>query len=145
MSTEPGASTTRTSEVQTPRRIDEYLRDVLAKNGSDLHFVAGDPPRIRLYGELQPLREENLGQDQVREYLTEIMTRRALQRLEEMDGVDFAYTIPGYRAFASTCSGTSAVSARFSARFHPRRSRSSSSTCPSPCEASAGPTTASSW
>jgi twitching motility protein PilT len=99
VSTEPGASTTRTSEVQTPRRIDEYLRDVLAKNGSDLHFVAGDPPRIRLYGELQPLREENLGQDQVREYLTEIMTRRALQRLEEMDGVDFAYTIPGVSRF----------------------------------------------
>jgi twitching motility protein PilT len=99
VSTEPGVSTTRTSEVQTPRRIDEYLRDVLAKNGSDLHFVAGDPPRIRLYGELQSLREENLGQDQVRECLTEIMTRRALQRLEEMDGADFAYTIPGVSRF----------------------------------------------
>jgi twitching motility protein PilT len=99
VSTEPGVSPTRTSEVQTPRRIDEYLRDVLAKNGSDLHFVAGDPPRIRLYGELQSLREENLGQDQVRECLTEIMTRRALQRLEEMDGADFAYTIPGVSRF----------------------------------------------
>jgi twitching motility protein PilT len=99
VSTEPGASTTRTSEVQTPRRIDEYLREVLAKNGSDLHFVAGDPPRIRLYGELQSLREEALGQDQVRECLTEIMTRRALQRLEELDGADFAYTIPGVSRF----------------------------------------------
>jgi twitching motility protein PilT len=99
VSTEPGASTTRTSEVQTPRRIDEYLREVLAKNGSDLHFVAGDPPRIRLFGELQSLREEALGQDQVREYLTEIMTRRALQRLEELDGADFAYTIPGVSRF----------------------------------------------
>jgi len=99
VSTEPGASTTRTSEVQTPRRIDEYLREVLAKNGSDLHFVAGDPPRIRLYGELQSLRDEALGQDQVRECLTEIMTRRALQRLEELDGADFAYTIPGVSRF----------------------------------------------
>jgi twitching motility protein PilT len=99
VSTEPGDSITRTSEVQRPRRIDEFLRDVLAKNGSDLHFVAGDPPRIRLYGELQSLREENLGQDQVRECLAEIMTRRALQRLEEMDGVDFAYTIPGVSRF----------------------------------------------
>jgi Tfp pilus assembly pilus retraction ATPase PilT len=24
--------------------------------GSDLHFIAGDPPRIRRYGELSPLR-----------------------------------------------------------------------------------------
>jgi twitching motility protein PilT len=87
--------------VQPPpvRRIDEYLREVLERNGSDLHFVAGDPPRIRLYGELQALRDERLDQDKVRECLYEIMTRRALQRLEEKDGADFAYTIPGVSRF----------------------------------------------
>ena len=94
------AAGTGTAEVQqAPRRIDAFLRDVLARNGSDLHFVAGDPPRIRLFGELQPLREQPLGQDEVRELLTEIMTRRALQRLEEQDGADFAYTIPGVSRF----------------------------------------------
>ena len=36
--------------------IDAYLKDVLRRSGSDLHFIAGDPPRIRLYGDLQPLR-----------------------------------------------------------------------------------------
>jgi twitching motility protein PilT len=94
------AATTGTAEVQqAPRRIDAFLRDVLTRNGSDLHFVAGDPPRIRLFGELQSLRQEPLGQDEVREMLTEIMTRRALQRLEEQDGADFAYTIPGVSRF----------------------------------------------
>ena len=83
----------------TPRHIDEYLKDVLLKGGSDLHFVAGDPPRIRVYGELQTLRDQPLGQDQVREALTEIMSRQALTRLEEMDGADFAYTIPGVSRF----------------------------------------------
>ena len=82
-----------------PRRIDEFLTEVLAKGGSDLHFVAGDPPRIRLFGELQTLRDGALGQDEVREALTEIMTRRALARLEEKDGADFAYTIPGVSRF----------------------------------------------
>jgi twitching motility protein PilT len=94
------AAGTGTAEVQqAPRRIDAFLRDVLTRNGSDLHFVAGDPPRIRLFGELQPLREQPLAQDEVRELLTEIMTRRALQRLEEQDGADFAYTIPGVSRF----------------------------------------------
>jgi len=94
------AAATGTPEVQqAPRRIDAFLRDVLTRNGSDLHFVAGDPPRIRLFGELQSLREEPLGQDEVRAMLTEIMTRRALQRLEEQDGADFAYTIPGVSRF----------------------------------------------
>ena len=94
-----GASTTVAPEAQPARRIDEYLREVLARNGSDLHFVAGDPPRIRLFGELQSLREERLDQDKVRDFLYEIMTRRALQRLEEKDGADFAYMIPGVSRF----------------------------------------------
>jgi twitching motility protein PilT len=81
------------------RRIDAFLTDVLDKGGSDLHFVAGDPPRIRIYGELQALREEPLTQEFAREALTEIMTRQALARLEEKDGADFAYTIPGVSRF----------------------------------------------
>ena len=100
MSTE---STTQVAGAETvaqaPRRIDEYLREVLTRNGSDLHFVAGDPPRIRHYGELQTLREEKLGQDQVRTMLEEIMTRRTQHELKEKDGADFAYTIPGVSRF----------------------------------------------
>jgi twitching motility protein PilT len=84
---------------ESPRRIDQFLREVLEKKGSDLHFVAGDPPRIRLYGDLQPLRNEPLQQDFVRELLLEILTRAALQRLEEKDGADFAYMIPGVSRF----------------------------------------------
>jgi twitching motility protein PilT len=96
----PSTAATGSAEAQqVPRRIDAFLRDVLNRNGSDLHFVAGDPPRIRLFGELQSLRQEPLGQDETREMLTEIMTRRALQRLEEQDGADFAYTIPGVSRF----------------------------------------------
>jgi twitching motility protein PilT len=93
--TQPGAEQLQ----HAPRRIDEYLKDVLVKNGSDLHFVAGDPPRIRLYGDLQSLREDRLEQDQVREALEEVMPRRAAQRLEQHDGADFAYTIPGVSRF----------------------------------------------
>jgi twitching motility protein PilT len=91
-----------TSALEQPapaRRIDEFLRAVLERGGSDLHFVAGDPPRIRLYGELQSLREERLDQDFVRDLLYEIMTRRAMERLEELDGADFAYMIPGVSRF----------------------------------------------
>jgi twitching motility protein PilT len=85
--------------AHVPKRIDEYLREVLVKGGSDLHFVAGDPPRIRLNGELQTLRDQKLGQEQTRAILEEIMTRRASQQLEEKDGADFAYMIPGVSRF----------------------------------------------
>ena len=69
------------------------------KSGSDLHFIAGDPPRIRLYGDLQTLRESRSARSRCATALNEIMTRRALERLEEKDGADFAYTIPGVSRF----------------------------------------------
>jgi len=74
-------------------KIDEYLEEILKRDGSDLHFMAGDPPRIRQYGKLASLRTERLGADFVREALLEIMPRKALERFETRDGTDFAYTL----------------------------------------------------
>jgi twitching motility protein PilT len=99
VSTEGSQITAAETAPHPTRRVDEYLREVLAKGGSDLHFVAGDPPRIRVYGELQTLREDLLGQDLVRDALAEIMPRQATVRLEEKDGADFAYSIPGVSRF----------------------------------------------
>ena len=79
--------------------IDEYLKEVLEKKGSDLHFLAGDPPRIRLYGDLQPLRPERLEKDFVQQTLYEIMPKTAVKRFEEHDGADFAYNMGEYGRF----------------------------------------------
>jgi twitching motility protein PilT len=79
--------------------IDEYLNEVLTRRGSDLHFIAGDPARIRLHGDLQPLRPQALQVDFVKEALYEIMTRRAVERFESHDGADFAYTLEGKGRF----------------------------------------------
>jgi twitching motility protein PilT len=74
--------------------IDAFLLEVLEKRGSDLHFIAGDPPRIRLFGDLTALRPEKLTADFVKEALYEIMPKAALERFEAKDGADFAYMIP---------------------------------------------------
>jgi twitching motility protein PilT len=74
--------------------IDTFLLEVLEKRGSDLHFIAGDPPRIRQYGDLMSLRPEKLAQDFVKDALYEVMPKTALDRFEAKDGADFAYTIP---------------------------------------------------
>ncbi len=99
MSTEGSQIAAAEAVQHVPRRIDDFLREVLARGGSDLHFVAGDPPRVRVYGELQSLREEPLSQELVREALEEIMTRQAATRLHERDGADFAYMIPTVSRF----------------------------------------------
>jgi twitching motility protein PilT len=87
------------STLGGPKRIDEYLNEVLKKGGSDLHFIAGEPPRIRLFGELQPLRSEILEAPYVESVLREIMPRNATVRLEEKNGADFAHIIPGVSRF----------------------------------------------
>jgi twitching motility protein PilT len=93
------SSGTVTGSHLAPRRIDEFLKEVLSKSGSDLHFIAGDPPRVRLYGELHNLRPDVLTPAFVEEVLREIMPRAAVQRLEEKHGADFAYIIPGVSRF----------------------------------------------
>ena len=119
MATEPATSTGTLSEAapqHTPRRIDEYLREVLVKGGSDLHFVAGDPPRIRLHGELQSLREAKLRQgrrdgDAAGGHDPARAVRSSSRRTAPTSPTRF----PASRASASTCSATSAASAACSA------------------------------
>src|SRR6187402_667399 len=95
-----GASRTSSAPVPTgPRRIDEYLKEIITRSGSDLHFIAGDPPRIRQYGELHSLRPDPMTAQYVQEVLLEMMPRAAIQRLEEKHSADFAYIIPGISRF----------------------------------------------
>ena len=80
-------------------RIDEYLIEVLERRGSDLHFLAGDPARIRHYGDLVPLRQVPLAAEFVKEALYEIMPKKATERFEARDGADFAYGLEGRGRF----------------------------------------------
>jgi twitching motility protein PilT len=74
-------------------QIDQYLEQVVRQGGSDLHFIDGDPPRIRLHGDLQPLHREPLAAEFVSHCLHEIMPKKAVERFERKDGADFAYTL----------------------------------------------------
>jgi twitching motility protein PilT len=74
-------------------QIDSFLEEVLKRRGSDLHFIAGDPPRVRLHGELQALQKEPLDPEFAKATLYEIMPRKAVERFESKDGADFAYQL----------------------------------------------------
>jgi twitching motility protein PilT len=80
-------------------KIDQYLKDALVKSSSDLHFISGDPPRVRAHGSLSLLNNEVLAVDAVREALYEIMTGTTQRDFEKDDAVDFAYEIPGVSRF----------------------------------------------
>ncbi len=80
-------------------KIDQFLKDALAKNSSDLHFISGDPPRVRVHGSLTQLNDDVLTIDFVKEAVYEIMSGQLQRDFEKDDAVDFAYEIPDISRF----------------------------------------------
>ena len=80
-------------------KIDQFLKDALVKSSSDLHFISGDPPRVRIYGSLTTLSDEVLTIDFVKEAVYEIMNGQLQRDFEKDDAVDFAYEIPDVSRF----------------------------------------------
>ncbi|MDH5274945.1 MAG: type IV pilus twitching motility protein PilT [Gammaproteobacteria bacterium] len=79
--------------------MDEYLKQVVVRDGSDLHFIAGEPPRARIYGELQILAPETLAASRVEAALLEIMSPRSLEDFQRRDSTDFAYSLQDIARF----------------------------------------------
>jgi len=80
-------------------KIDQFLKDALAKNSSDLHFISGDPPRVRVHGSLATLNDEVLTTEFVKEAIYEIMDGQQQVDFEKHNTVDFAYEIPEISRF----------------------------------------------
>ena len=80
-------------------KIDQFLKDALAKSSSDLHFISGDPPRVRVHGSLSVLNDEVLTIDVVKDAVYEIMSGQQQRDFEKDDAVDFAYEIPDVSRF----------------------------------------------
>lgn len=79
--------------------IDSVLKDLIKKGGSDLHMMAGEPPRMRVYGTLEVIAEETIKNDELTMQLEEIMTAYGRKQFDLHDGVDFAYEIEDVSRF----------------------------------------------
>jgi twitching motility protein PilT len=80
-------------------QVDGFLRELIARGGSDLHLIGGDPPRLRINGELENLSDEALTSQTVNDLTAEILPNAARQTFEREDGADFAYAIPDLARF----------------------------------------------
>ncbi len=79
--------------------IDNYLKEALKKQASDLHLVSGDPVRARIHGDLQILMDETLTVEGVQEAIFEIMDGTTQRAFEKDEAADFAYEIEGVSRF----------------------------------------------
>jgi len=80
-------------------RVDAFLDLLVKQNGSDLHLVSGNHPRLRLFGEIHPVKYRELSEDETLNLIYEIMTPKQKAVFEEDFGLDFAYEIPSGHRF----------------------------------------------
>jgi twitching motility protein PilT len=79
--------------------IQDFLRSMHLRKGSDLHVVAGDPPRMRVNGELITLANQRLDAEELQSSLFAIMSQNSLEQFNRHDSADFAYYIPEVARF----------------------------------------------
>ena len=72
--------------------IDHFFHVLLAgRQARTLHLAQGQPPKIRRHGEILPIREEALTDEEMSFMLSEICSAARWQRFEETGDLDFAY------------------------------------------------------
>ncbi len=80
-------------------QIDQFLRALAEKGGSDLHLTTGSPPLMRLHGEMQAFPFRELAPKDMEKLVYEIMEEEWRMRFLETLDYDFAYEIEGVARF----------------------------------------------
>jgi twitching motility protein PilT len=79
--------------------IDKFFRALKDKGGSDLHLQAGQPPKFRIHGRLEPLNMPPLSNREATKILHEILNRKQRKKFGENLDLDFSYEIEGVARF----------------------------------------------
>ena len=78
---------------QKKRRIDPFFRTVSAVRGSDIHLKADAVPRVRVAGELRPLKTDPLSPADVEAMMEEMLNSEQLFEFKQHGTIDIAYAL----------------------------------------------------
>ncbi|MFA6012050.1 MAG: type IV pilus twitching motility protein PilT [Desulfobacteraceae bacterium] len=94
-------------------KIDAFFKLMHDQGASDLHLNAGQPPALRIDGQVERVKYKILDNNTLKGMLYEIAPENKIKHFEETGDVDFGYEIPGlarYRAnFFQQKNGVGAV------------------------------------
>jgi len=80
-------------------KIDAFFNLMLEQKASDVHLSTGNPPILRINGELQRVDYPPLENDSLKAMLYEIAPEYKIKTFEETGDVDFGYEIPQVSRF----------------------------------------------
>jgi len=79
-------------------QIDKYLQELIKRDGSDLHLIAGHKPTMRIYGDLVQMEDQPaLSGKEIEKMGFEVFSVNVKEKLPEEKNMDFAYEmkVPG--------------------------------------------------
>jgi twitching motility protein PilT len=79
--------------------IDKFFKALKEQGGSDLHLQAGQPPKFRVHGRLEPLNMPPLSNAEAGKLLDEILDEKKRRKFKENWDLDFSYEVPGVARF----------------------------------------------
>ncbi len=79
--------------------IDKFFKALKDKGGSDLHLQAGQPPKFRIHGRLEPLNMPPLSNAEATKILYEIATPAQRKHFQHNWDLDFSYELEGIARF----------------------------------------------
>jgi len=75
------------------------MRELVEKEGSDLHITAGSPPRIRVHGKLLPTEHDVLDPERTQRMIYSILNTDQIARFEQNLELDLSFGISGLGRF----------------------------------------------
>src|SRR2546428_7228076 len=85
-------------------RLDAFFKLMFDSGASDLHITSGQPPILRVHGELERVKYDPMDDETLRAMLYEIAPEQKIKTFEETGDVDFGYEIPGVTRSGTTSS-----------------------------------------
>ena len=82
-------------------KIDAFFKLMNDQNASDLHLVSGQPPALRIRGEMERIKYKVMENDALKAMLYEIAPEHKIKEFEETGDIDFGYEIPGIARYRS--------------------------------------------
>ena len=82
-------------------KIDAFFKLMNEQGASDLHLVAGQPPALRIRGEMERVKYKTLDNDELKAMLYEIAPEHKVKEFEETGDIDFGYDVLGIARYRS--------------------------------------------
>src|SRR5437867_13056536 len=81
--------------------LDRFLSVIVKHGGSDLHIGEGEPPKMRMHGDIMPIRAEPMKREEAVQMMSEVCGPHNWEIFEQCGDLDFAYEMDEASRFRS--------------------------------------------